>query len=94
MSKIHDIVANRIAKKLNTSYNRGRGPDIYKYPTVVEVVLAHEVEKGMESIKMFEGPTYLAGATQLAIERTKKHAKGTSIGVMDQFGKILKRSTR
>ena len=45
MSKNHDIVANRIAKKFNVFYNAGRGPDIMKYPMVVEVVLSSEVEK-------------------------------------------------
>ena len=94
MSKVHDIVANRIAKKLKTYYNPGRGPDIFKNPTVVEVVLAHEVAKKMQYIEAFEGPTYIAGATPLAIERAKKVTKGTGIGVMDQFGKILKQSTR
>ena len=94
MSKIHDIVANRIAKERDTYYNPGRGPDIFDYPTVVEVVMAHEVKKCMQYLKPFEGPTYLAGATPLAIERAKKATRGTSIGVMNQFGKILKRSTR
>ena len=94
MSKVHDMVANRIAKKLKTFYNAGRGPDILKYPTVVEVVLASGVEKGLQKVNGFQGPTFLAGATPLAVDRAKKVARGTGIGVMDQFGKIVKRSTR
>ena len=94
MSKNHDIVANRIAKKFNVFYNAGRGPDIMKYPMVVEVVLSSEVEKGMKYLEDFEGPSYLAGVTSKAIEKARKTTKGTCIGVMDQYGKILKRSTR
>ena len=94
MPKMHNIVAKRIAKKRNTFYNNGVGPDIFDYPTVVEVVMAHEVEKGFQKINGFDGPTYIAGATPLAVERAKKVTRGTSIGVMDQFGKIVKRSTR
>ena len=94
MSKIHDIVANRIAKKLKVFYNTGRGPDLVEYPRVVEVVLANEIEEGLRKINDFAGPTYLAGATQLAVERAKKATRGTSIGVMDPNGRILKRSTR
>ena len=94
MSKSHDTVARRIGKKMNVFYNTGRGPDLHKYPKVVEVVMAHEVEKGIQEVKNFQGPTYIAGATKLAVERAKQATKGTSIGVMDQFGRIVKRSTR
>ena len=94
MSKAHDVVAHRIAKKLKTYYNAGRGPDVHKFPKVVEVVMAGGVEKGIQKVKGFEGPTYIAGATALAVERAKKATHRTSIGVMDQFGRIVKRSTR
>lgn len=94
MSKMHDIVAKRIAKKFDVFYNAGRGPDIMKYPMVIEVVLSKDVEKGMNNLTDFEGPSYLAGVTSKAIEKARKVAKGTCIGVMDQNGKILKRSTR
>ena len=94
MPKVHDIVAHRIAKKLNTFYNVGYGPDIHKFPKVVEVVMAGEIEMGLQKVNHFEGPTYIAGATSLAVDRAKKATRGTSIGVMDQFGKIVKRSTR
>ena len=94
MAKSHDIVAKRIAENMNVFYNAGRGPDIHKYPKVVEVVMAHEVDKGIQKINGFQGPTYIAGATQLAVERAKKATRGTSIGVIDQLGRIVKRSTR
>ena len=94
MSKVHDIVAKRIAKKFKTPYNAGYGPDIHKYPLVVEVVMAGGVEKGIQEIEDFDGPTYIAGATPLAVERAKTATRGTSIGVLDQLGRIVKRSTR
>lgn len=94
MPKMHDIVANRIAKKRKTFYNFGAGPDIFDYPTMIEVVMAHEVEKGFQKMNGFEGPTYLAGATPLATERAQKLTRGTSIGVMNHLGNIVKRSSR
>ena len=94
MPKAHDITAKRIAKKLNTFYNAGVGPDIHKYPTVIEVVMANEVEKVLQKLNGYQRPAFLAGATQLAVERAKQATKYTGIGVMDQFGKIVKRSTR
>ena len=39
-------------------------------------------------------PVYIAVATQLAIKKAITAVKGTNIGVMDQNGKIIKRSTR
>ena len=56
--------------------------------------MAGEIEMGLQKVNHFEGPTYIAGATSLAVDRAKKATRGTSIGVMDQFGKIVKRSTR
>ena len=94
MPKVHDIVAHKIAKKFNTYYNIGHGPDIHKFPMVVEVVMAGEIEKGLQTIKRFEGPAYIAGATALAVDRAKIATRGSNIGVMDQFGRIVKRSTR
>ena len=91
---MHDIVAKRIAEKMNVFYNAGRRPDVHKYPKIVEVVMAHEVDKGIQKINGFQGPTYIAGTTQLAVERAKKDSRGTSIGVMDQLCRIVKHLTR
>ncbi len=91
---IHDEVANRIATKFDTFYNRGYGPDIFNRKIVIEVVLANTIKNAFELLKGWEKPVYMAGATQLAIKKAIEAVKGTNIGVMDQNGKIIKRSTR
>ena len=90
MPKMYKIVANRIAKKRNTFDYNGVRPDIFDFPIVVDLVMVHGVEKGFQKFNDFEEPTYIAGAAPLTVERTNKVTRGTSLGVMNQFGEIVK----
>ena len=91
---IHERVAKQIEKKRNIKYNSGEGID-FNAPN-----LAGEVEPNKESLsggmRQLQGyikPAYIIVPKNVvsdAIDRTK----GTTVGVMDETGKIVKRSTR
>ncbi|MBW1716995.1 MAG: hypothetical protein JRH08_16680 [Deltaproteobacteria bacterium] len=93
-SRSHKIAANRIAKRLGTEYNSGEGVDILTPDVAVEVETADTVKDGIRQLRGFKKPVYIAGANKDAVEEALKATKGTTIGVMDNQGKILKPSSR
>jgi len=93
-SRSHDIAANRIAKKLGTEYNKGKGPDIKKPNMVVEVETDQTVKDGLRQLQGFRKSVYIAGSNQKAQNIVLKATKNTTVGVMDAWGKIVKRSSR
>ena len=93
-SKKHKQTAERLAKKFNTSYNSGKGPDIIANKKTIEVETQKTVSNAKSQLRGYKGPCYVAGVdnntTQIALEQMKD----TTIGVMNSKGSILKRSTR
>ena len=90
----HNKIANRIAHQHGAEYNRGKGPDIVTDKVAIEVETAKTVSDGFRQLRGFRKPVYIAGATPRATDRALKNAHGTTVGVMDQNGKILKKSSR
>jgi len=94
MPSEHDKTAERVAKKLGGEYNRGQGPDINTPSQATEVETARTVEDAKRQLKGFKKPVYIAGANAEATRKALASTEGTTIGVRDQNGKIVKRSTR
>lgn len=94
MGTKHDEVAKHIAKKLGVDYNRGKGADVKSRKTAVEVETENTINDAKRQLQGHRKPVYVAGTTKKAVEKAKKAMKGTTIGVMDADGKIVKRSTR
>ncbi len=94
MPSKHDKTAARLARKLGGEYNRGQGPDINTSSQATEVETARTVEDAKRQLRGFKKPVYIAGADAEATKKALEATKGTTIGVRDQSGKILKRSTR
>ncbi len=94
MATPHDTTAARIAKKERTRYNPGPGPDINTRRRVIEVETRYTVHHGFRHLRGFRRPVYIAGAAPDATKMALKAAVGTTVGVMDHRGKVLKRSTR
>lgn len=94
MAKKHDEVAKRIAKKQGTTYNRGQGPDIQSSRRIIEVETAKTVSDAARQLAGHRKPVYVAGADAKATKKALQHYKGTTIGVMNSQGKVVKRSTR
>ena len=94
MAKTHDKVADQIAGKEGGSYNRGQGPDINTGRRAIEVETENTVNDGLRQLQGFRKPVYIAGATRKATANALEATRGTTVGVMDQRGKVVRRATR
>lgn len=90
----HDKTAKQLAKKNSTTYNAGQGPDVISPGRAIEVETEGTVRDGLRQLQGFKKPVYIAGANKAATEAALKVTQGTTVGVMNSAGKILKRSTR
>lgn len=93
-SRSHKITANRIAKNFNTNYNDGEGVDIKSNRATVEVETPETVSDAPGQLRGYRGPSYIAGTNKEAVAKAIEITKGTTIGVMDNQGNIVKKSTR
>ncbi len=93
-NRSHKITANRIAKKLNAEYNSGEGADIKSPKATVEVETPETVADGPVQLRGYRGPAYIAGTNREAVNKALEKTAGTTIGVMDNQGNIVKPSTR
>lgn len=94
MPSNHDKTASRLASKNRVDYNRGQGPDVNTPRRAIEVETADTARDGLRQLRGFKKPVYIAGADSEATKAALDAAKGTTVGVMDSQGNILKRSTR
>lgn len=93
-SRSHKTTSNRIAQKYNVEYNDGEGVDIKSNRATVEVETPDTVNDGLGQLQGHRGPVYIAGTNQEAVDKALEATEGTTVGVMDNQGKIVKRSTR
>ena len=93
-SKSHKTTANRIAKKYNTDYNNGKGVDIESQRAKIEVEIPDTVKDAPGQLRGHKGPCYIAGTNTEAVQKAIEVTRGTTIGVMDNQGNIVQRSTR
>ena len=90
----HKTAANRIAKKLNTQYNDAEGVDIVTNNIAVEVETESTVKSGIRQLQGHKKPSYIAGANKTTVKKALEATEGTTIGVMDNQGNIIKKSSR
>ena len=93
-SKKHEEAAKLIARQAGTTYNRGKGADVIGSNRVVEVETKSTVSDGPRQLQGYRRPVYIAGADQRATEMALERTKGTTIGVMNPQGKIVRSSSR
>ena len=93
-SKSHKATASRLANKYGTTYNTGKGADVKAQKIAIEVETPGTVNGGLRQLQGHKKPVYIAGTNQSAVSKALKATKGTTIGVMDNQGKIIKKSTR
>jgi len=94
MSTRHDRTAGRLARKEKARYNRGKGPDIVTRKRAIEVESAATVGDAMRQLRGFRKPVYIAGADAKATVAALRRTRGTTVGVMNAMGRIVKSSTR
>lgn len=90
----HKITAKRIAKKFKTDYNEGPGADIQTDKIAVEVETEESIGDASRQLRGFQKPVYVAVTTKKAAKKALEKYDGTTIGVMDNQGNIVKKSTR
>ena len=90
----HDQTAERLAKKEQTAYNRGPGADIKGGRRVIEVETEATVRDALRQLRGYRKPVYVAGADEKATRAALDAAEGTTVGVMDPQGNIVKSSSR
>lgn len=94
MPSKHDIVANKIAKKEGVEYNKGKGPDIKTKDRGIEIESEGTIPDGLRQLQGFKKPVYIVGSTPKATKEALELTEGKTVGVMNEKGKIIKRSTR
>lgn len=94
MTSKHDRTAVHLAHKEGVEYNRGQGPDVISARRAIEVETADTASDGLRQLRGFNKPVYIAGADAEATTAALKATEGTTVGVMNSQGQILKRSTR
>jgi hypothetical protein len=90
----HDRTAERLAEREQVDYNRGQGADIQGRRRAIEVETADTASDGLRQLRGYRRTVYIAGADAAATEAALTVTKGTTVGVMDEHGKVVKSSTR
>ena len=93
-NKAHKATANRIVKRYGGEYNSKKGADVKSSFGTVEVETDKTISQAPTQLQGYRGPVYIAGTNQKAVKKALEATKGTTIGVMDNKGKIIKRSSR
>ena len=93
-SRKHRETAQRIARRYDTEYNNGPGADNRTHGMTVEVETQGTVSDAKRQLRGHKGLVFVAGADAQATQRACEEMQGTTIGVMDPYGNVLKNSTR
>ena len=93
-SRSHKTTANRLAAQHGVEYNQGPGADIKADHITIEVETPDTVADAGRQLGGHRGPVYVAGTNKEAVELALDRYADSTIGVMDNQGNIVKRSTR
>ena len=88
----HDQIASKLAKKKNTDYNKGQGPDIKTPKQIIEVAVSEsDLKDSKRQLQGFKKPRYIATSSDM-VDKALEATENTSIGVMGPTGHIHKRA--
>lgn len=90
----HDAIAECIARKFGTQYNRGAGPDIVTPNMAIEVETYYTIPEAEKQLSGYSCPVYVVGTNESATMRALGYYGTYDIGVMDSIGNIRRHSTR
>ncbi|MCX5800489.1 MAG: hypothetical protein NTX17_03790 [Candidatus Eisenbacteria bacterium] len=92
-NKAHKAVVHRIIHQYGGKCDPEKGADV-KIPFIgtVEAETDKIVSVALTQLRGYRGPVYVAGTN--AVEKTFEVKTGTTIGVTDNKGNIIKSSTR
>lgn len=93
-TRSHNALANKLAKKFGTEYNKGPGVDIQTPSMAIEVEPEKTIGDAGRQLQGYRKPVYVAPTTKGGVEKALERYGNTSIGVMNNEGNIIKRSKR
>jgi len=93
-SRSKKITANRIARKFNTDYIPGPGPDIKCSKATIAVETGETLSDANRKLSGYRVPVYVAVTNKKSLFAAIEKYAHTTIGVMDNQGDIVKISTR
>jgi hypothetical protein len=93
-SRSKKVAANRIARKFKTEYIPGPGPDIKSLKATIAVETEETLADATRKLSGYRVPVYVAVTNKKAIYAAIEKYAHTTIGVMDNYGDIVKKSTR
>lgn len=89
----HDRIAKEIAAKKGTEYHSDKGVDIKTPTQAIEVEIdPGKFKEGVMQLHGTEKTRYLAVPNEL-VKDAIEYTKDTSVGVMNEHGKIRKRGS-
>lgn len=93
MSK-HNKTAEQIAGNKGVDYNKGPGPDIKTPRQTIEVETTNTIDDAGRQLQGHRGPVYVAVTDDKDIPKAVDRYDGTTIGVMNSAGEVVKPSSR
>ena len=94
MATEHDRTAEQIAENKGASYNKGPGPDVKTPRQTIEVETTNTLGDAGRQLQGHRGPVYVAVTDDKDIPKAVERYDGTTIGVMDSSGEVVKSSSR
>ena len=94
MATKHDKTAQQIAENKGASYNKGPGPDVKTPRQTIEVETTNTIDDAGRQLQGHRGPVYVAVTDDKDIPKAVERYDGTTIGVMDSSGEVIKPSSR
>ena len=94
MATKHDKTAQHIAANKGASYNKGPGPDIKTSRQTIEVETSNTIGDAGRQLQGHRGSVYVAVTDDKDIPKAVERYDGTTIGVMNSSGEIVKSSSR
>ncbi len=80
-SRSHKTTSNRIAKKMNTQYNDGKGVDIKSTNATIEVETPETVGDAPGQLRGHRGPVYIAGTNKEAVNKAMALVKSREFSI-------------
>jgi hypothetical protein len=91
-NKAHTAAANRIAKRFGTTASDDGSPDVQTHEVTIEVETSATIRAAIRRLKDADRPAFVAVTNKEALVDALRYAHGTSVGVMDPHGEIVRQS--
>ena len=94
MASKHDEISKRIAKRYRGKYNPRKGVDVVTSRVAIEVETDRTINDAKRQLQGHRKPSYIAVTTNQSLDKAIKVTQGTTIGVINPAGKIVRPSSR